>query len=580
MLGRFTAVVGAGLVALAASASAQVIDQARGVDSRVDYRSLVRYGPWDDRNYDLTLEDLELLAENESELRPGVPAFYRVELRRAIPDMPRTGPAQYPRRALPQFFLDHGGYLVDGVLYRSAVDMGGKMQVDLDRPAMTEDEWRAAKAVEALLGDVRVTTPNGAAESAVAINPVSPDLVIAGSNGPGSGQKMHYSTDGGETWQESAPLPLGGTCCDPTVAWSSDGSLAYAATLGSGVMFYRSADGGQTWSDLQNEPGNDPRREFGLFWSDKEYLHADTHPASPCVDTLHMTWHENNVLKYSRSTDLGHTWSSAVSISSGSSQHGIGSDIVTDTSGRLYYFWPATSSRRIYVRRSDDCGATFGAPVVVASTEASYDFPLPSITTRRAWVHVATAADLSDGPHAGTVYAAWTDTVDPDVADPASNHARIQVAFSRDGGDSWTTVTPHDTSDATKVDRWHPWIAVGPDGTVHLVFYDTARFDFRDGVDLVWTRSTDGGQTWSSLERMTTAPSPKITSDSFEFGDYNGLDVQLDRLVAVFTDNRNESGGASDSIDIYAAGAELAPPPLFADGFESGDATAWSASAP
>jgi hypothetical protein len=293
-----------------------------------------------------------------------------------------------------------------------------------------------------------------------------------------------------------------------------------------------------------------------------------------------MTWHESNVLKYTRSTDLGHTWSPKVSISLDSGQQGIGSDIVTDASGRLYYFWPATGLRRIYLRRSDDCGASFGSPVVVASTDASYDFPLPSITQRRAWVHIAAASDLSDGPYAGSVYAAWTDTVGPDGSNPDLNHARIRVAYSRDGGDSWSVVTPHDTTDYDKVDRWHPWIAVGPDGTLHAVFYDTGRFDLRDGVDLVWTRSTDGGQTWSGLERMTTEPSPKITSDNFEFGDYNGLDAQVDRLIAVFTDNRNESGGSSDSIDIYAAGAELARAPLFSDGFESGDASAWSTAVP
>ncbi|MEM8931662.1 MAG: hypothetical protein AAGE94_10820, partial [Acidobacteriota bacterium] len=38
------------------------IQQARGVDATLDYASLYRFGPWDDRNYQLTAEDLELLA--------------------------------------------------------------------------------------------------------------------------------------------------------------------------------------------------------------------------------------------------------------------------------------------------------------------------------------------------------------------------------------------------------------------------------------------------------------------------------------------------------------------------------------
>ena len=46
-------------------------------------------------------------------------------------------------------------------------------------------------------GDVRVTSPNGAAESAIAINPANTDILIAGSNGPNGGQRMHRSTDVG-----------------------------------------------------------------------------------------------------------------------------------------------------------------------------------------------------------------------------------------------------------------------------------------------------------------------------------------------------------------------------------------------
>ncbi|MEM8960327.1 MAG: hypothetical protein AAGD38_02515, partial [Acidobacteriota bacterium] len=44
-------------------AGAQDIKQNRGVDIRVDYADLTKLGPWDDRNYDLTLEDLAVLPD-------------------------------------------------------------------------------------------------------------------------------------------------------------------------------------------------------------------------------------------------------------------------------------------------------------------------------------------------------------------------------------------------------------------------------------------------------------------------------------------------------------------------------------
>ncbi len=443
---------------------------------------------------------------------------------------------------------------------------------------MAEVEFIASKALE---GDVRVTSPTGAAESAIAINPANPDHVIAGSNGPGYGQKMHYSNNGGETWIQAAALPLGGTCCDPTVAWSSDGAKAYTVTLGSGVWFYRSADNGQTWTDLATEPGNDARREFGASSSDKEYLHVDLMPGSSCLDDLYVTWHENGSMKFASSNDHGHTWSSVTTLSSGSNQSGIGSDITSDKAGNVYYVWPAYNSSKIWVRKSTDCGVNFDPVVEVASTVASFDFPIPSMNTRRVFLYTAVASDLGNGTYGGSLYVAWTDATAATGSNPANNHARIQIAFSRDGGTTWSApTTPHEINDASTVDRWHQWLAVGPDGTVHVVFYDTRRDPTRDSVDLFWSSSTDGAQTWSDPTRLTSEQSPSI-NDSFEFGDYNGMDVVMNDLVAIFTDNRNEGGGATDSVDVYAAGRQLAASEvIFSDGFESGGTTAWSVSTP
>ena len=87
-----------------------------------------------------------------------------------------------------------------------------------------------------LSGESRVTSPTGAAESAIKISPADPDLVVAGTNGPLGGQRMHWSTDGGATWTQ-VNLPLGGTCCDPAVDWSSDGQFAYATALGNCGFF-------------------------------------------------------------------------------------------------------------------------------------------------------------------------------------------------------------------------------------------------------------------------------------------------------------------------------------------------------
>lgn len=529
---------------------AQPIDQSRGADARVDYRSLVRLGPWDDRNYQLTAEDLALLAPDEEAQTDPIPAFFRVELRRHWPELRRSGPAQYPRSALQIFRQLHRGYRVGGKYYRRATREDRRFRVVLDE----DSEIRTP--AKFLAGEARVTSPEGAAESAIKINPVSTDVVIAGSNGPGNGQVMHYSVNGGVTWNAASALPLGGTCCDPTVDWKSDGSIAHTATLGNcsnsgcAIWYYRSNNGGRTWNGLETVTPGDPRRELTTNGSDKEFLHVDKYAASPHRDNVYLTWHDNNVMQFARSTDDGHTWSK---ISFSSDPLGIGSDIATDKNGHVYYFWPAFDSRQILLKKSTDGGASFAAASAVSSTEGSFAFPIPAMDTREAFIYVAADADLSNGPFGGTVYLAWTDSTAATGSNAANNHARIRVAWSRNGGASWTVVTPHETADQSSVDRFHPWLGVGPDGKVHVAFYDTRRSATRSSVDIFYSTSVDGGQSFSAPIRLTAQQSPKI-NDSFEFGDYNGLDVVMNDVIAIFTDNRQEGGGGGDSVDVYVAG--------------------------
>ena len=524
---------------------AQPVTQSRGVDQRVNYESLKDFGPWDDRNYNLTLEDLDVLAVNERELKDLIPAFYRVELRRTLPDLLSEGPVQYPRSALQFFNIKYSGFEYEGQHYRGVNYVNERFEVIVDETQSVQERHRTQKMSSS---EVRVTSPIGAAESAIKIHPLDPDIVIAGSNGPGGGQRMHYSHDGGLNWTQ-VNLPLGGTCCDPTIDYSSDGAFAYTATLGNGVYFYRSSDDGVSWTSLEDETPGDPRREFGVPSSDKEYIHVDKHCTSPYQDNIYVTWHEGNVMQFIRSTDFGNTFDTKISFPA--DPRGIGSDIVTDADGTVYYFYPGFTPRDILLKRSTDGGATFEAGTIkVADTEGSFDYAIPVMDTRRVFIYVSADADLSSGPYSGSIYAAWTDSTAPEQANPVDNHSRIQVAYSRDQGDTWTVVTPHSLGDINDVDRFHQWLAVGVDGTVHVVFYDTRNSDNRDGVDFYHSFSTDGAQTFSVPERLTSVTSPEI-NDGFEWGDYNGLDHVV-RQSTVFTDNRNETGGGADSEDIYS----------------------------
>ena len=313
-------------VASAAEMPEANIVQSRGFDQRVDYRSLTKYGLWDDRNYQLTTDDLTYLSATEHELTNKIPAFFRVELRKEWPHLQKTGPAQYPRAAWQVFKMRHGGFMRDGKIW------GPKWGKDIFAER-TENELQLNQVL-------------GANEITVEINPTNSDNIIAGSNNNG-GQEMYYSHDGGETWTIQGTLP--NTCCDPTVGWSSDGAVAYAAALSGpiGVSFWRSLDQGVTWQN---------RVDLTPSGSDKEFLHVDISSTSPHQDNIYVTYHNGNVMQFARSTNGGTSFNIAAF---GGAPSGIGSDITTTSNGDIYYFYGAFNTQTIEMLKSTDGGNTF-----------------------------------------------------------------------------------------------------------------------------------------------------------------------------------------------------------------------------
>jgi hypothetical protein len=502
------------------SAYAQNIDPSRGVDRGVNYESLKDYGPWDDRNYEVTKADLNYLAPDEAELADPIPAFFRIELRKQFPHLRRSGPAQYPRAAVPMFYNMHNGLIWDGELVETRGKEGPEERVVVN-------------------GEIQLNQVLGANEVTVEINPANPSQVIAGSNGGGGGQEMYYSHDGGVNWTIQGTLP--NTCCDPTVDWKSDGTVAYAAALSGtiGVSFWRSFDGGQTWQDRVNLTSGG---------SDKEFIHVDRSPGSPYQDSIYITYHNGNTMQFARSVNDGTSFDITAFPTDPS---GIGSDITTTGNGDLYYFYGAFNDQTIAMLKSTDGGATFAPAASVASTMGSFDFPIPAMESRRAWIYAAADSDRSGGTYDGNVYVAWTDTTAPESGTAANNHTIIQVARSSDGGATWDISNPHAMDDTLTVDRFNQWIKVDEGGNVHVVFYDTRHSVDRTGTDFYYAYSTDGGATWSTEERLSSETSANLT-DGQEWGDYNGVSILGDKMIGTWTDNRD---GPPNMKDAYAIDA-------------------------
>jgi len=482
---------------------------ARGLDPRIDYNKMYRDTvvlgiPWDDRNLEVIKEDLALLPPGEWDDLSKIPVWFRIEARKENPKMRTSGKGQYPLSAPEAYKVTHGGVFKNGLF------------IDFEGSPVTVN------------AEVEITTGRTSAESAIAINPVNPDLVLSGVNGP-SGQEMYFSSDGGATWQRSLSS-LGASCCDPTIEWSTDGSMAIMSQLGSCGFFgcnievFTTFDNGVTWGNVQVIDTG----------SDKQFLHMDRYPTSPNFGNLYLHYHTGNVIKFTRSTDNGATWDPPQSVVG---TQGIGGDVTSDTSGRVFQLWAGIGAQQIRMNSSTDGGVTFTPLSTVSPTNASFNFFLPCFDQRGTPVIVSATCDTTSGPFKDRIYAAWADVNGPEQQNPADNHSKIVVAWSGDAGATWNVGNPHSLDDINTVDRFNPWIEVDGGGNLHAIFYSTQNDPARLNVDIYHTVSTDGGVTWDPQTRVTSVSSNYI-NDSFQWGDYNGMAILNEMIRPIWTDNR------------------------------------------
>jgi hypothetical protein len=530
-----------------------------GVDPSVDYAALTQFGPWDDRNYQLTKEDIAILPKDDRFV-PGVPAFFKVKKRNEMKAQGFPLLDIYPREVNKEFEIRFGGLIQGGVHFltpRGAFRRAPASEV-AKRLYATDPLPKAAPVLGE--GPFDGTLSNN--ETSIEFHPTNPNIVVAGSNSAGD-QRMSFSSDGGVTWGNAGGLP--GTCCDPAMDFSSTGSIVYAASLpesgtggcGFGLCagVFWSFNNGQNWVGPTNA---------STASSDKEWIHVDKSAGSPFLDRLYMTWHQGNVMSFARSTAAPTGGASptpltfAPTITFAADERGIGSDISTDRAGRVYYVYPSitSGSAEMYMLRSDDGGVTFqdlngataGLGKMIYDLHGRFDFAIPAMESRRVFIYASVDVDNSGGPRDGRVYVAFTDE-NAAAGSPgngggsaAASHGWIQVVYSDDQGATWTTAaTPHSTSDGATVDRFQPWMDVDNLGNVHIGWQDTRNSGAgaRNKADWYYAVSADGGATFVEETRVSSVVSENIANGQ-EWGDYNGLSVSADNNVVgmTWTDNR------------------------------------------
>jgi len=402
-------------------------------------------------------------------------------------------------------------------------------------------------------------------ETSIAIDPVHPNFIVAGSNEIDRlPMRGYFSRDGGATFGGvDLPLPPASSTngvdfgSDPGVAFDTQGNVYYvyivvffnrffASIQGTEMAVAKSVDGGATWPQVTYFNFNSGSGKF----NDKPMIAVDTNPASPHRDSVYVGWDNaslfngkssaNNALLFSRSTDGGETFSAPIAVSRvhGGPSAVIGADPFVGPNGEVYMAWHDAQSSQIVVNGSFDGGTTFGKPVVIAPTVIPFDFAAPAEATRGVLVYPSCDADRSSGPFRGTLYCSWADQT-------ASNGMDILLSRSGDRGATWSAPQRVNDDPAGVVhDQFYNWLAADAvTGGVDLSWYDTRNDPDNVKTDVFATSSSDGAASFAPDIRVTTAMSDESAANPCaqahdQYGDYEGIAAHGGSIHPVWTDAR------------------------------------------
>ncbi len=387
----------------------------------------------------------------------------------------------------------------------------------------------------------------------MAINPTNQNNIIAGwdsfqginrASAYGSSTDEGFTWSGGEfdgPWGPQAMIPLGNV----TTAFDAHGTGYYVSQAqGSNVAgyFVLTTTNGADWSTplpIVTFDGNTGYNQGNLA--------VDPRPSGLYAGSLYMFWFYTDLSypnydhgvreRYSR--DGGRTWSADVQVSDPANDYIYYPFGAVASDGSVYVTFEEVDNfsplnpPKLFLVRSTDGGQTWGTNQLIAGAPIVPIGRLDWEGIERALVGSADCNYLMHANHLpviavsptdpNTVYAVWNDG----RWEPIDSLCGLQghhsdVAFSRttDGGATWSAPARiNDDPMNNGADHFQPNIAIGPNGLVGVTWFDR-RYDPNHLLyDLDYSQSSDGGLTWSPNQRVSDN-----SSDPNELWDLENVD--------------------------------------------------------
>jgi len=381
----------------------------------------------------------------------------------------------------------------------------------------------------------KATYPYSQVEPSIYINPNANREVIAGS----VLNAYYYSVDGGLNWKaKSIKSKKNGVHGDPCMLIDHKGNYYYfhlsnieGKTLIGGIVCQRS-------KTIKGRFNNEGHTEVNGKFHDKEWVAVNKDN-----NNIYMTWTQfdeygsanplkrSNIL-FSKSADLGETWSSPVDLSSFDGDC-LDDDLTTEgavptvgPNGEIYVCWALSS--KLYFNYSLDDGETWlENEIEIAQQKEGWALDIPGIY--RCNGMPVTVCDISKSPHRGTIYINWADQRN------GKDNTDIWLKKSIDGGKSWSEDIKVN-SDHSSRHQFLSWMTVDQStGYLYIVYYDRRETD-GNYTDVFMSVSKNGGK---SFKDYKISKSSFLPNDKIFFGDYTNISAVGGVIRPIWTHLQN-----------------------------------------